>query len=709
MLSNSALLTGLALLSGYAFQDPLAGWIAELNRSRDAVKPELIHKIAGYKSRRAMEALVRAYDLMKSIYARREIVRALVKFDGVAEAEQPALEKLATVVVSGVAPELRDAAFESLDACDHLGKHYLARIVDSQAPDDVRLKALRLHVKRASKDDVAWYRKIWNPKRELQKKGVKGMEFLEFEPIRELAFQGLAPFVSDAKIIDALRGSLNPKIRRAALDELENRDSPKSAEMAAWLFRRVDIPGPERISAMKIVAAHRGPKIVPTFIALAKKKVITPEDLRQAMAAQIVAFNDEATNKKMAKRVGHGKPHEKLFALWATRHLDDPKFLKRVRKGLKDKSFDVRRAAAQVLAERKDRMSVPLLRLMLDKPREPADMRVAVEAISTIENGSKEWIAKLRELCKSDVREVRNAALNALAQAKNTAYLPTLSESLRHPDWTTRLIAIRGLEELRQKEAVSALIARMPLERGRMALTMAEALWTLTGQPFGVDAGRWQRWWKDKAASFTVISKDELAKAEKARELRRLRQQTVVKGKFFGITIASHRVIFIIDTSGSMVLPVHGRMIGKRQATRIEVAKQELTQAIEDLAPNSLFNIFSFSLGVQRWLKEGIATSSEKTRKQALTWLERLGAGGPTNLYDAIKFAFEDPDVDTIFVLSDGEPNSGEEIDPHRIREDVKFWNQHRRIKIHTIAIGGNLDVLEWLAKDSGGDHVQIR
>ncbi len=73
------------------------------------------------------------------------------------------------------------------------------------------------------------------------------------------------------------------------------------------------------------------------------------------------------------------------------------------------------------------------------------------------------------------------------------------------------------------------------------------------------------------------------------------------------------------------------------------------------------------------------------------------------------ELAFKDADVDTMYVLSDGEPFGGTD-DPHRIRTDVKFWNRHRRIKIHTIAIaiGGSLNILEWLAKDSGGRHVRM-
>ena len=205
-----------------------------------------------------------------------------------------------------------------------------------------------------------------------------------------------------------------------------------------------------------------------------------------------------------------------------------------------------------------------------------------------------------------------------------------------------------------------------------------------------------------------AISKDDLVKAAEARELRRLQQRTVT-AKFFGIRIISHRVIFIIDTSGSMVDRVHGRMVGRRGATRIDVAKEELSKSIKALGDGALFNIYSFSSGVGRWLKKGITSASDSSRKSALTFVERLGAGGATNLYDTIKLAFEDPDVDTLYVLSDGEPTAGAEIDPHRIRDDVKFWNRHRRIKIHTIAVGGTLEILEWLAADSGGEHVKMR
>jgi hypothetical protein len=64
--------------------------------------------------------------------------------------------------------------------------------------------------------------------------------------------------------------------------------------------------------------------------------------------------------------------------------------------------------------------------------------------------------------------------------------------------------------------------------------------------------------------------------------------------------------------------------------------------------------------------------------------------------------------VDTIFVLSDGEPSVGDVLDPFEIRAHVKRWNKDREIVINSIAVGGSFQILEWIAEDSGGTHVRF-
>ena len=50
------------------------------------------------------------------------------------------------------------------------------------------------------------------------------------------------------------------------------------------------------------------------------------------MAKLIAGLNDDSVNKKLTRLIGAGKPHERAFALLATKHLDDPKLLVAIRK-----------------------------------------------------------------------------------------------------------------------------------------------------------------------------------------------------------------------------------------------------------------------------------------------------------------------------------------------------------------------------------------
>jgi hypothetical protein len=65
--------------------------------------------------------------------------------------------------------------------------------------------------------------------------------------------------------------------------------------------------------------------------------------------------------------------------------------------------------------------------------------------------------------------------------------------------------------------------------------------------------------------------------------------------------------------------------------------------------------------------------------------------------------AFADPDVDTIFLLSDGSPSSGPITDVQELADTIQHWNRSRKVIIHTIAIGNDSPFLERLAKESGG------
>ena len=140
-------------------QETAAALVAEIKKARDDVDPQKIRDLAALKSREAMNGLVELYGVMASIYMRLEILRTLPVFDGVPDAEQPALQKLMDIATSAKEPELRDGAVAALGSCKNLGKHFLQLIVDSPAEDAVRENAMRAHVAMAAEADYPWYMK----------------------------------------------------------------------------------------------------------------------------------------------------------------------------------------------------------------------------------------------------------------------------------------------------------------------------------------------------------------------------------------------------------------------------------------------------------------------------------------------------------------------------------------------------------------------
>ncbi len=691
-------------------QDGVQVWIKEVLAKKDDADLALVDKISGVRSREAAEGLLQAFEAVSTLLWKREIARGLKQYVGSPETEQPVLTKFANLAGDPNADDgLRTIALAGLEQSESLGHQLLKQIVDSDVVDAVREPAMRAHVKHPVANDAPWYRFLWNYKQE-QRKDKKGdIAPPEFNTIRQLAVVGLQQFLGEEEIIDGMRREIDPKIRRALLNTMRKQAMPKTGEMAQWLLERVDYPGADRAEAARILMDRDRKKAVDAFLELAKKApAVTPEDLRMTMAKLLADLGDEAVDKRLVKQVGKGKPHEKVFALLATEKVADPKVIAVVRKGLTDDALEVRRATAQVLGTRRDRESVPELRKLLAS-KNPGDARLALEALTAIEGMTSAWLKEVAAFTAHADRDLRNAAIEVLGQARDRRQIEVLLAASAHEDWSTRFCAVDALQALRDKAVVGKLVERLAVETGRMKRRIAEALFQLTAQPFDEDVARWQSWWKEAAATFAVAGEKDVDKALAERERKRLSQRTVVPAKFFGLQIESRRVIFILDISGSMLESMYGRMVGKRPASRIDIAKQEVVNAVKGLEEGTLFNIYSFSSSVEAWKRDGSAVCNDATRKEALEWIDRLGASGATNLYDSVKLAFADKDVDTIFIMSDGEPTNGEVIDPHRIREDVAFWNKHRKVKIHSIAIGGNLEVLEWLAKDAGGNYVQMR
>jgi hypothetical protein len=138
------------------------------------------------------------------------------------------------------------------------------------------------------------------------------------------------------------------------------------------------------------------------------------------------------------------------------------------------------------------------------------------------------------------------------------------------------------------------------------------------------------------------------------------RALAAVENRFEGIMLTGRRVVFLVDMSGSMELvdertPDANKWIGVRET---------LAKVMRSLPDLEKFQVLLFATKVSYVLgNEGLwldydAQTSAKRVTLALASVRPLGS---TNMYDAFEaaFRFRAAGLDTIYVLSDGLPNSG--------------------------------------------------
>lgn len=148
-------------------------------------------------------------------------------------------------------------------------------------------------------------------------------------------------------------------------------------------------------------------------------------------------------------------------------------------------------------------------------------------------------------------------------------------------------------------------------------------------------------------------------------------------------TIRSKSFTFVVDVSGSMATEFVTNQGQSMQ--RIDFVRRELKKVLTGMDHRQKFNIIFFSSDVNHW-KRSMVEATPTFRQNALDFVNEMSPQGATNIYDAVKFAFKDPGLRTLYLLTDGMPTMGEKIDPRDIRKDLNDWNSSKNVKIHTTA-----------------------
>ncbi len=159
-------------------------------------------------------------------------------------------------------------------------------------------------------------------------------------------------------------------------------------------------------------------------------------------------------------------------------------------------------------------------------------------------------------------------------------------------------------------------------------------------------------------------------------------------------------VVFVVDRSGSM------------SGEKIEQARNALKFVMQRLHEGDLFNIVAYDDRVESFKPE-LQRYSDKTRDEALGFIESIYAGGSTNIEGALTAALEQlKDSDRpnyVLFMTDGLPTAGE-TNEAKIVESAK---KHNRVRARIIAFGVGYDVnsrmLDKLVRENFGQSEYVR
>uniref|UniRef100_A0A674JCH0 von Willebrand factor A domain containing 3A n=1 Tax=Terrapene triunguis TaxID=2587831 RepID=A0A674JCH0_9SAUR len=174
--------------------------------------------------------------------------------------------------------------------------------------------------------------------------------------------------------------------------------------------------------------------------------------------------------------------------------------------------------------------------------------------------------------------------------------------------------------------------------------------------------------------------------------IRRIQWLLSGSRRLFG-TILETKVCILIDTSGSM-------------DPYLQQVTKELTSLIwEQLRKNNArFNLLRFAEDIDTW-QEFLVEATDETCHDAVQWVSKFQAHGNTCVLKALQKAFCFQDLEALYVLTDGKPDTSCSL----ILKEVEKIRKKQTIKIHTISFNCSdrraNEFLKKLASQTGGRY----
>ena len=348
-----------------------------------------------------------------------------------------------------------------------------------------------------------------------------------------------------------------------------------------------------------------------------------------------------------------------------------------------------------------------------DRDQLPPSTVEIIDIVASVNRPSaKQTLTNLLDSPRADVAMI---AADAMGRHQHFDAIDALKMQVERPEWKLeygfRFNLVRALLLMDHPDAYEFLIQIKKTVDGQLLHELDEQFKEVTLDNFRGDEERFKTWKNGgnrpsmfKTASFSDSHSSDSPFSDSPLS-DSLNHPKLQRQQYYGIDINAKRVMFIIDHSGSMKKRTYG-------GTRLIRAKQELYKAIHALPTDHEFAIVFYEEHV-RWWRDELVYASDENKEDAIKFVSRLAYGGSTNTHGALRRSLDfDDALETVFLLTDGQPSCGELIAAPLIVDDIVQRNQLRHLTINTIGIAVNPTTerfLKTLAEKCGGEYRNAR
>lgn len=297
---------------------------------------------------------------------------------------------------------------------------------------------------------------------------------------------------------------------------------------------------------------------------------------------------------------------------------------------------------------------------------------------------------------------VRAALLEVLPAVVPESVGAASKSKITDPDWRPRLQATRNLCNIRDRDSLAALVLASGDARRVVREAAMAGLIQMTGKKF-TNGAAWKAWFEGEGASFVIPAAPSAAKDGAA--------APADTGVFFGLPIDSDHTAFFIDCGQTM-----SGNAPSGAGTKMEQVISELAATLKSLPAGVKFNVYAYATKVTPW-KDKAQLLNDASIKAALDFLKSQKPAGNKDIYEAVRTALSDPDIDTVYLMSDGEPEVGLYVHYNRVVDHLSRRNILRKMVFHTVHIADpswNAATTEWyrsqlreIAKATGGKYIE--